>query len=491
METFNTLGKDKRLNDSSNVDIYRSLAKGQYYTDFSFLLPNTGFPNQETLGRNAVYKYNHRLYTGEYAKGKRLVGLINNQECTMPYKMLSTNFFKLTISKLISLVFSNDILIKSGDIGRDKRIAALVERTRWQEGIKKFFKLVEIYGDCPIKTYKDGVSAFAPYNGFKVVASHDKQQVLGYVIYNVIYTKTNNKVMASHIRFEIHQKGIIFERVYTYNGNNIRGTIGYPVEFEYNGRTISKEGNTYETGIEDCELVQWGTLNSEADGVYGQSSFMDIKDIVFTLEQRLSSELHIMNEHEKPLLILGAQNFRESEQTGGYELKVVNGNYLIRQDGEENPEYVTWDGKLENSKQYRDDLMSLFYELSELGKTFLSGEYSGNISEETLGNIIKSAIDRGNRDSLDVYYVVKNSLYTLCRLNGIAIKPEELTIVFSIGRTDDDKQVAEIIKTMVSADILSKQTMLEKYLGYNSEQAQAEMERIKIEKGGYQHGETD
>lgn len=472
---------DKNYN---GLDIYRLLGKGEYYTDFSWLKPGVQFPNREVMGRNAVYKYNKRLFTGEYGRNKRLLIYVDGIEKSTPYQMINVNFFKLIINKIISLIFSNDALIKSGNIERDKEIANLVERTRWQESIKRFVKTVEIYGDGILKTYRNGVSAIAPLNGFKVVSGHNKQEVIGYVLYNLIIGEYED----TYIRFEIHQNGRIFEVVYSYDGNDIFGNLIQPVDFNYNGREISKYGNVYDTGINDCSLVQWGTLNQEADGVYGQSSFMDIKDLVFTLEQRLSSELYIMNAHEKPLIVAGLENFRPNEN-GGYELKVLNDMYLISEDGN-SPKYMTWDGKLDNSREFREDLLSIFYELSELGKTYLSGEYTGNISEETLNNTIKSAIDRGNRDSLELYYPIKNSLYTLCRLNNIDLRPEELTIDFSIGRTDDDKQVAEIIKIVTESGILSKQTMLEKYFGYNSEQAQAEMEKINLErmKGGTVNG---
>ena len=75
------------------------------------------------------------------------------------------------------------------------------------------------------------------------------------------------------------------------------------------------------------------------------------------------------------------------------------------------------------------------YELSEMGKTFLSGEYRGNISEETLNNTIKSAIDKGNRLLTELYSAFRDSLYCLCRLNGIDIKKSDINIQFNVGRT--------------------------------------------------------
>ena len=135
--------------------------------------------------------------------------------------------------------------------------------------------------------------------------------------------------------------------------------------------------------------------------------------------------------------------------------------------------------------------MSYFYELSELRKTYLSGEYTGNISEETLNNTIKSAIDRGNRDCNDIWYEVRKSLYVLCRLNDIDVNIEDLNISFNIGRTDDDKQVAEIIDLLNKAGVFSKSTLLQKYYGYNDEQASEELNKIKEEQGGEDNGKDD
>ena len=301
---------------------------------------------------------------------------------------------------------------------------------------------------------------------------------------NLIWSKNDlttdvgiNQKRISHIRFEVHQPNSIFEQVFEYQGEK----VGIPVRYWYNGRWIPKSGREYTTGL-DLTLVQWIALNEEADGIYGQSSFLDFKDIIFALESRLSSELWVEDNHEKPYLVLGAEMFLANEETGRYELKQINGKYLISHGNESaKPEYLTWDGKLENSQQIREDFMSYFYELSELGKTFLSGEYTGNISEETLMNTIKSAIDRGNRDLLDFYTPARDALYCLCKLNGISLNKEDLVIDFNVGRSDDDKVVAEIIKTLHEAGVFSMGTLRARYFGYNEKQSLEEDLKISQE----------
>ena len=460
------------------MDIYRMATRGNAETDFSMIGEGQQFPTNGIKARNACWKYYNRLYNGTYANNKKLIAKINSIDTEIPYSVIPVNMFKLTVSKLDSLFFSNEVSIKTGDIKRDERINRLVERTNFIKSLRKAFKIAEIEGDSCIKVYKDGASAFSPTHAFKVVDESDTTNTRAIVLYEYLTTDVGlNQKRITHIRFEVHQPNSIFEQVFEYLGDR----VGKPVRYWYNGRWIPRSGREYTTGL-DMLLVQWLSLNEEAEGIYGQSSFLDFKDIIFALESRLSSELWVEDNHEKPFLVLGAEMFLANEETGRYELKQINGKYLISHGNESaKPEYLTWDGKLENSQQIREDFMSYFYELSELGKTFLSGEYTGNISEETLMNTIKSAIDRGNRDLMDFYTPARDALYCLCKLNGISLNKEDLVIDFNVGRSDDDKVVAEIIKTLHEAGVFSMGTLRARYFGYNEKQSLEEDLKISQE----------
>ena len=278
-----------------------------------------------------------------------------------------------------------------------------------------------------------------------------------------------------------------------YNGDNLRGTLGKPVRYKYKDRWIPRKGRYYWTGIDDCETVQCLSVNTtKTQGVYGTSALQPIAPIVFTIENRLSTENYVVDNHGKPLMLVSQQLMGTNENTGEYYLKVIDNKYIINKGLDDNkPEYLTWDGKLENSKTIRDDLLEEFYSLTEMGKTFLSGEYKGNISEESLNNLIKGAIDRGVRDLNDLWYDIVRSLYMLCRLNNIDVNIEDININFNIGRVDDTKQLSEICETLDRVKLFSKETLLNKFWGYSSEDAQAEFERIAKEQIGGTCNESD
>ena len=420
--------------------------------------------------------------------------LLNNIDTEIPYSVITVNYFKLVVNKIIDLITNNDYTIKTGDIAVDKLVNKLVERTGWRSAVNTAFFKVSKFGDCVLKVYKDGVSVADPLTCFKVVDANDTSKTLGTVLYEPLRKKVHGQLEYTHIRFEIHFKGKIYECVKKYSGGFYTGTVGDGVEYKYKGRTISKDGNWYETGVEDVELVQWLTVNKEADGVYGESVFQDIQDIIFAMEKRLSIMNSMLDNQASPMLIMGMSSMEETEQ--GYRVKTVytpnGGQVLVTEDrvGDKfmEPKPLQQVVDLTNSENMLDILRSYFYELSEMGQTFLSGEYGGNISEETLNNTIKSAIDKANRIVTEVYDKIRDSLYALCKLNGIDVNREDITITFNIGRTDDDMRVAEICKTLIEAGILSKNTVRSRYFGYNEEQSKQEQEQIDLESGASTKG---
>lgn len=475
--------------NGNNLDTFRYLSRGKYDTDFEFLNANSKFPSDEVRGRAAVYRFRAKQYDGTYAYNRYVTVLLNNIDTDIPYSVITVNYFKLVVNKMIDLITNNDYTIKTGDLAVDKLVNKLVERTGWRSAVNQaFFKVIK-FGDCVMKTYKGGVSVTDPLTCFKVVDSNDTNKTLGVVLYEPLRQKIHGQLEYTKIRFEIHFKGKIYECVKQYSGGFYTGTIGESVEYTYKGRTIKKEGNWYETGVDDVELVQWLTVNKEADGVYGESVFQDIQDIIFAMEKRLSIMNGLLDNQASPMLIMGMSSLEETEQ--GYRVKTIytpnGGQVLVTEDrvGDKfmEPKPLQQVLDLSNSENMLDILRSYFYELSEMGKTFLSGEYGGNISEETLNNTIKSAIDKANRVVTEVYDKIRDSLYALCKLNGIDVNREDITITFNIGRTDDDMRVAEICKTLIEAGILSKNTVRSRYFGYNEEQSKQEQEQIDLESG--------
>lgn len=461
----------------NNPRLFRTATRGAYETDLSLINALEQFPSPEIIDRNKNYKYCQTLYDGSYSKNRMLKAKFKEATIDVNYKVTPINQFKLTVSKLDSLIFGNEVTIKTGDIERDSKIENLMIRTNFIDSIRKALTTAEIRGDSCMKIYRNGVSTFSPEFAYKVVSEFNVNETLAIVSYQYIFTGERKTKRITHIHFEVAMNGVIFEQVFSYNGNTMYGTLGYPVEYEFDGTLIPKDGLETFTGINDETTTQWIRINQADDEVYGKSPLLDINDIVTALELRLSSEQLVLDKHESPLLVLDEAFFSHNESTGNMTIKSVAGKYLPVGSGQNRvkPEYVTWNGNLEASQLLKEDLMGYLYQLSELGRPFMTGEYTGNISEETMNNTIKSAIDRARRDLSDINTGIRNALYVLCNLNGIAIEKEELKIEFNVGRSDDLKSKIDLMKSMKDSGLLSDKTILEKVMGWNAEQAMQEL----------------
>ena len=139
------------------LDEFRRISRHDYLTDFSFL--NGGaFPTAEMIDRASVYKFRRKEYSGEYAYEKRLIARVNGgAEETLPYKCISTNYFKLLTNKMCDLVFNTDISVKTGNAETDRIVMRLVEKTGFVSSLKKAFKLCITEGDVYLKAYKGGI----------------------------------------------------------------------------------------------------------------------------------------------------------------------------------------------------------------------------------------------------------------------------------------------------------------------------------------------
>lgn len=446
-------------------------------TNFNMIADGQLFPTLDMCNRNARYRLNENRFNGSYANNKYLIVMDNagNKKKIM-WQQLKLNKFKLYTNKMDSLIFNREPTIKTGNSSKDKLINNLVERTGWVRGIRQAVRNMEIYGDAPIKTYSGGCSAFSPVNCFKVVDEFNKDNVIAYVLVEYIKDSDNN---IKHIRFETHLKGYVYERVYKYTGS----TLGKSVRYKYDNRWINADGNTYSTGVNEF-MIQWLACDVSEDTVYGQSPYEDFACLVHEAERRQTLNIKILDAHSEPMLAVGAGILRENEITGKVEAFDVLGNIVEVPNGMSNPEYITWDGKLDSSEKMLDLLFSEIYEVTELGKTFMTGEYTGNISDDSLNDLVKSASDRANRHVWDIYYEVRKSLYVLCKLNDIDVTLEELNVTFRVGQSDGIKTIADVFNSRVEKGTVSVFTGLQEYYEYSEERATEEVNRIRVEKGG-------
>lgn len=462
------------------------------------LRTGASFPPSNIVARNKRYLFEEKLFRGTYNEGVQLeVTCVDSSnklvKKDIPYSKLTINKFKLYVEKVISLFFGvGDFEYKCSTLEDTQLLRDLVERTRWVADIKKAIKKVEINGNVILRTSSKGADAIEPYRGFKIVDKHDKGTEKAIVIFEVLESEGINR--QDYVRVELHAKGYLAERVYEYSSGMYSGVLGRAVNYEYRGRVIKSEGNFYEMPVKNVSAAEWITVDDESDisGVYGISPLRDFKDLVFKLEELMSIESMVIETNSKPLLAVASKLVKPDEKTGGYKLSKIDDigyDIIPLKDGEKPPQFVNnANAQLEHSAKLRESLEAHVHELMEMNKAFISGEYGGNVSDETLNTIMKGCIDRAERHWWNMYYKVKNSLYCLAALNGLDIDYEDIEVIPNIGLNENKKELAEISGTLIDKQILSRESIRMKYYGMTKEQSKLEDDQIREESG---IGETD
>lgn len=441
------------------------------------------WPPGELQALNRYQKFSLSLYTGEYSYNRKWIAFVDNIEREIPYCLLKLNYFKLIADKVVSLAFSNELLIRTGSEETDRQLQKLCDRVGFEKSIKQALLYSEIFGDSVLRVYKDGINVIPPYWGIKNVSPYDIDEIESITLFEYLYDESYN---AYAVRFEIHYPESIVEFAHALEA----GSLGPRISVKYQGRVISERGNRYRYpelgGINTC---LWCSLNRDVS-VYGSSAFDQIRDLVFTLESLTSQQTYIISDNTQPFLVMGMSMFTSNEETGQYELKKIRDKYLIK-DSDGDPTYLEWGGdNIQHAANLSEDIMQSIYELSEISKSVISGEYSGQVTNETLQTTAKSAIDRAQRDVSDLWYQFRDALFVLAKLNGIDVNQDDLILTFNIDRSLSDTEIAEVVSTITGSKILSRKTILKKYFGFTDDQCDEELRMIQEDSKSFSQPES-
>jgi hypothetical protein len=152
------------------------------------------------------------------------------------------------------------------------------------------------------------------------------------------------------------------------------GSYTYKVfKMDADGITIKEETSSTEirTGLKQCavqHLKAFMTTNS----VYGYDDYMPLDSILAEIMTRVGQISAILDKHADPNITGPASMLKVNEETGEYYLDT--GKFYAISQGEEKPEYMTWDGQLTSAFKQLEFLVNQMYILSEMGAALLGGQ---------------------------------------------------------------------------------------------------------------------
>lgn len=324
-------------------------------------------------------------------------------------------------------------------------------------------------------------------NVFPETASHNRNLLTTYHIavpIRVDESESINKPNNFMLQVESHYAGRI--EYHNHELTVIRTeTDGTPIEY--------KIGNM----IGDIQVVQTGVPiplvvhvpNFATDDTWeGLDDLTELKPLFDELNNRLSQVASIMDKHSNPALALPMGLLTEDEY-GRPIFNVADSKVFELDQKDIVPQYITWNGQLQEAYSEIDRIISLILTTAEIPEVALGMGDSGTSGSSGLAikwrmNSLLSKIKRKRKyyeKGLKRVFLIAQYLEDI-----VGVANYELTqpkLVFTEGLPKDEMEQTNIhIQQTGGAVLMSQKTAIMKLHGLTEEQAEAEIDRINEEK---------
>lgn len=386
------------------------------------------FPPFLSRERIAEYEKNLKYFKGTYNEN-RAIRIKNLQGSIDKFPIITENFYKLITLKLQGLLLNEKPIISfKNNVELTQKLNEIINNSGFWLAFQQSFRNFSSLGTGVLYlSFKDGqpyTNSVNPINLFKIVDKNNIDNILCYVLSQPLYTvdyKDISYTKIEKIKFLFHYKGYYIEKVYNYNENG------------YLKNLISEK--RVDTGLKDYAVFTFENC-PPTDEVYGESDYNGIEDIVSIYEQILTLINAVLIKNINPIIQVPSGVLVENEQTGHIEAPA--GGSWVETEGE--IKFITYDMQVQDISSYLGVLLNEIGIQSEMSKTFLTGEFTSNLSGEAIKSLMKSPLDKISRsvDQLDA--VIKRLFVQMLNLVGIECSIADIEIVWrdGISGTEDD-----------------------------------------------------
>jgi Phage portal protein, SPP1 Gp6-like len=445
-------------------------------TDYGFLAPGQPWPPESEIERLALYQEKKLLF-----EGKHHAAFIDQLNKLSPEHAES---FRLVLNwhKRLSTLWADLLLGETPRIsGGKEEEQDTVDRynedntlitTAYEVGID-----LSRFGTGIFKVRFDGTKAVIdgnpPQYWFPVVNPENLKEVKAHVlawVNSTVVPGTFKSKKIETLQVEIHEKGKIVRSRYAIANGKITG-----VEFT----------ETQDTLVDEFLVIPVNNLLT-TDRVVGYDDYMTLDNIIMELESRFSQIARILDKHADPNMY-GPDSALEYDAESGQYVFRGGGKYFPVAEGEKEPGYVTWDGRLDMAFKEIDMLMDQLYFLSETTAAAFGQLKSGMAeSGSALKRLLLTPLAHVNRIRMQFDPAVKKVIKVANQLEiaqGVKdIKPlSKVVIAWQDGLPKDDKEVTDIEVSKYSAGLTSLESSLRRLEGLEGEALQKEVDRIRAQ----------
>ena len=415
-----------------------------------WLDPNTEFPPKEENNRLIAYKWYAGLFDinpfeafGNY--GNRLIANFD-EYFRLP---LLLGYQRLSTIKFVDMVMGEppSITVNDSDELTDA-IADVRDQTNFDEKLQQMLIDFSRYGACVVRIFNDDFvedrdagqfAVWSPGEWFPVFTKDGTKRIKEHVlVWRVNYGTPSEPAWFLNIQRHPVQGGHYFEERYAMDGS------GSTVTVKVRSRRIDTDGMP-------C-LVQIAANLPTTTNPYGTSDYKIINELVMKATERMRQILYILDRHSDPSMTGPATMLETDEQT--QELVFKPSQFYAVSPGEEHPEYLTWDGKLDAAFKGLEVLLNQIYILSEMGEAMLGNTAAGGqaISGTAMRYKMMSPLEKARRAQNSFTLPLKKLVATLMQIEtGEKLRYQDVNITWGDALPKDPRELAELTRLQTGA----------------------------------------
>lgn len=389
------------------------------------------YPPYAARERMERYELNQKRFKGEYNTDKYIK--IKNLNGGVDYfPLITENYYKLMTLKLQGLLLNEKPIISfKNSVENTELLQRLVDGSGFWKAFLAGYRNFSGLGSGVLYLSVQGglpkVNALNPACMYKIVDAQNIDTITCYVLVQPIFKvdyKSTDSGKIEKLRVLYHYKGYYIEKIFRYNEQ---------------GQIMNCESTKrVDTGLTDFAVFSFEN-SCPTDEVYGYSDYDAIADIVSLYEQTLTLVNAVLVKNINPILQVPAGTFTENEMTGALEAP-TDGSVVEVDPNSKDIEYINYDMQITDIMNYVASLLNELGIQSELSKTFLTGEFTSNLSGEAIRSLLKAPLDKIGRSIDEMDEVIKRLLVQMMHIGGVECEVFDIDIVWRDG-------VSETIET--------------------------------------------
>lgn len=326
---------------------------------------DSGFRSRIPVGTSADVHIN--VYT---MCSKRIARIIGNWDDVISFPVL-LNYQRLMTLKVADLVCGEHPTISGVTSKENAAIKDVRDSSDFDAKLYATVLDVSRYGDAIWRMYKDydGRMNFTPWDPaqwYPVVMQDGTNSISAHCLC-WLENKSKDKYSPDfYLNVQIHPTGADSENK---PGYYIREVY----KMDADGSTIRSKIKSEKvvTGLDQCAVVHIKAFTA-TNSVYGYDDYMPLDSILAEIMTRVGQISAILDKHADPNITGPVSMLEVDPNTGEYRLKT--GKFYAVSPGEEQPQYMTWDGQLSSAFKQLEFLINQLYILSEMGAALLGGQ---------------------------------------------------------------------------------------------------------------------